>query len=256
MRCPACQTETTISNARFCASCGAPLPGQLATGADSSPVTGASATSAPGWPSQPEVNSAAVSTGTNPYGWPGAHLAPASTPLQSSPANPAPQASSSSAWHAPAPFANAPSSTHLTSMTKQSPKRGPVTALVCGVGSIVAFFGMPYLTVMGLVSATGGQLAGLSRGASALLWVIPIVGVTAAIAGLISLSRNEPAKNASGCLVAGGVLGGLVLLALILVLHHSLGEFSSAVSTGIGFWLTGIAMIGIVVAGYYLGTDG
>jgi hypothetical protein len=143
--------------------------------------------------------------------------------------------------------------------------RGGLVAVIGGVVAIIAFFALPYLSIGFLGSYTGAQVAGLigaagDRGSTiaTFMWLIPILGLLAAVLGGVMLARaaNLPTNLARGLAIAAiliGLVGALVLIVPI-VRADSLntGGFDVAqLALGFvsfGYWATLLGMV-VVLAG-------
>ncbi|HEX6123631.1 MAG TPA: hypothetical protein VFY89_10745, partial [Ktedonobacterales bacterium] len=150
-----------------------------------------------------------------------------------------------------------------------------IIAIVAGFIAIVAFFALAYFHVgvqvagiqiehapTGRELAGGGVVAALPR--YVVLWLVPLVGLIALIVGLLPLGVRTITRRTSGLVFL--VSGALGVLALVLMPLQAKGDFErvSNVSgqfpvqlTGLGltygfslgFWVSLLAMLALIVAG-------
>jgi hypothetical protein len=139
---------------------------------------------------------------------------------------------------------------------------GYLTSGIAGAVAALAFFAMPYVSVL-VLSATGAQLAGSGLGPSGLLWVVPLGAVGAIAISCWGLFGNPPnaaaAKNATvGLLLAGGAPALVLIIGLVKGLHAASSILTNSTMIpntnpisliGTGFWATLLSAGAIVVGG-------
>jgi hypothetical protein len=150
-----------------------------------------------------------------------------------------------------------------------------IIAIVAGLVAIVAFFALAYFHVgvqvagiqiehapTGRELAGGGAIESLPR--YAILWLVPLAGLVALVVGLLPLGVRTVARRTSGLVfLICGVVG---VVALVLMPVQARGDFERVanvssqlpmqlsrlgVSYGfsLGFWLSLLAMLALIVAG-------
>jgi hypothetical protein len=148
-----------------------------------------------------------------------------------------------------------------------------IVALVAGLIAILAFFALPYYRIgtrLGFaITPAGRDLAGGPESLPALgqhpiFWIVLLASLVALVFSLLPLFVRAISERLQGIIfLATGILGVIALLLGLLSvradLHRIVGRralppeiAASAVlsgSTGIGFWLTALALIALVVAG-------
>ena len=145
---------------------------------------------------------------------------------------------------------------------------GFIIAIVAGIVGLLAFFFLPFFSVLGIFSLTGQQVASLSsqnptsqaldqyQGLQ-LLWALPIVAVLIIVLALIPMLTRQSSSAARGEAVGLIVLSVLAIVGLIvryiidsrpvsssLTINVSLASFY-----GSGFWAYAVAMIAALIGG-------
>jgi hypothetical protein len=144
--------------------------------------------------------------------------------------------------------------------------RGPFLTGGAGVLSLIAFFVMPQNSSLGgMAFITGSQLASVGQGQdlACVLWLIPVVAGAGVLVSAGSLLTHKNYREGAELLIAGGIIGAMMLVGEILFIEFAGGGFQNVAGVfafalsffGSGFWLTFLGMLGLAVGGYYLHAD-
>ena len=126
-----------------------------------------------------------------------------------------------------------------------------VLVTVAAALALVAYFCLPLVSALGLFSATGVQLSQMASDVQG-LWV-PVA--TASVAGAVSGTclALKPTRRwvrfVTGAII--GVMGVTAIVPLYALYLDAVGKSSTAY-LGTGFWLCGIANVGLVIGGIFV----
>ncbi len=170
----------------------------------------------------------------------------------------------------PPPIARGPTSLTMSALSS-SENRGYLIAGIGGIVALLAFFGLPFVTVL-IFSVTGMQFANSGLGATGALWLVPVAAVVAIGLSVWELYARSPrigsyavtGRAVALAILAGGVAGTVALLIVLFQAAFGLPALTSSYgitgvevpgygvqgALGLGFWVALLSTIAVGIGGY------